>query len=177
MAPTLGNDTLSAAPISKVGSQSQQELSSGSTLTASTGGVPATTGKLMADVTAQLTLPQQSPTSRDKAINAIMQKQAAEGNNGDKSTKADDLSEGLESSDDGDKTPPGDTAIAELSPGKGRQSFENELSSRSANSIQSCWEGPIVFNDTTFGSLSEAAKKLNDPAYAGHEKMADYMKN
>ena len=34
-----------------------------------------------------------------------------------------------------------------------------------------------MFNDTTFGSLSKAAKKLNDPAYAGCEKMAKYMKN
>ena len=74
MAPTLGNDTLSAALISEVGSQSQQELSSGSTLTASIGGVLATTGRLTADVFAQLTLPQQSPTSSNKAINAIMQK-------------------------------------------------------------------------------------------------------
>ena len=34
-----------------------------------------------------------------------------------------------------------------------------------------------MFNDTTFGSLSKAAKVLNDPAYAGCEKMANYMKN
>ena len=105
MAPTSGNDTLSAALVSEIGSQSQQELSNGSTLTASTGGVPATTGKLMADVSAQLTLPQQSSTSRDKAIDAIMQKQAAKASNGDKSTKADDLSKGLESGNDGDKLP------------------------------------------------------------------------
>ena len=132
MAPTLGDNTLSAAPISKVGSQSQQELSNGSTLTASTGGVPATTSRLTADVFAQLTLPQQSPTSSNKAIDAIMQNQAAKGNNGDKSTKPDDLVEGLESSDDGDKTPPGETAVAELSPGKGGKSLENEQSSRSS---------------------------------------------
>ena len=94
-------------------------------MTASTGGVPATTGKLLADVNAQLTLPQQSPTSRDEAIDAIMQKQAAEASNGDKSTKADDLLKGLESGNDGDETPPGETAVAELSPGKGGQSFEN----------------------------------------------------
>ena len=105
MAPTLGGDAIPAAPVSVVGSQSQQELSNGSTLTASTGGVPASTGKLLADVNAQLTLPQQSPTSRDKAIDAIMQKQAAKASNGDKSTKADDLSKGLESGNDGDKLP------------------------------------------------------------------------
>ena len=155
MAPTSGNDTLSAAPVSEVGSHSQQELSTGSTLTASTGGNPSSTGKLLADVTAQLTLPQKSPTSGDEAIEAIMQKEMAGASTGDKSTKPDDLDEGLESSDDGDKTPPGETSVAELSPGKGDKPLEKEQSSRSSRSNRSCWEDPVVFNDTEFRSLSD----------------------
>ena len=122
MAPASGNDTLSAAPVSKIGSQSQQELSNGSTLTASTGGVPASTGRFMKDVAAQLPLPQQSPTSKDKAVAAIMRQQEVEAK-GPKITGGNDLSKSLEGDDNGDKTPHSAKKAAELSPCKGGQSF------------------------------------------------------
>ena len=169
-----GDDAKSAAPVSVVeGSQSQQELSNATTLTTSTDGDPESTGRLMKDVDARLSLPQPSPTSRDEAVPAIMRKEAAGASTGDKSTKPDVLDKGLESGDDGDKTPLGETASAELSPGKDDKSHEKEQSSRSS---RSSFEAPIVFNDTEFRSLSDAAKRLNDPAYTSREGMVDYMK-
>ena len=106
MATTSGNDTHSAAPVSKVASHGQQELSSASTLTASTGDGFKSSGNLLEDVNAQKTLPKQSSTSRDEAIADILATQAAEANRETKNTKDNNLSKGLELDDDGDKTPP-----------------------------------------------------------------------
>ena len=77
----------------------------------------------MKDVAAQLPLSQQSPTSEEEAIDAIMHKQATEVNPETKHAKGDDLSTVLGEDDDDDKTPTSTKKPAELSPGKGGQSF------------------------------------------------------
>ena len=92
MASPSGNDANSAAPISFVDSQGHQELSNGTTLTTSTGGVPAPTGRFMQDVAAQLPPSQQSPTFEEEDNDAIMHKQSAEVNPETKRVKDDDLS-------------------------------------------------------------------------------------
>ena len=102
-----------------------------------------------------------------------MQKEAAGAGSGDKGTQPDGVDEGLESREDGGKTPLGETAAAELIPGKGDKSLEKEQSSLSS---RSSFEAPIVFNDTEYQSLSDAAKALSNPAYMSREGMVDYMK-
>ena len=64
-----GDDAKSAAPVSVVASQSQQqENSSASTLTASTGDGFTPSGNFLQDVTARQTLPQRSLNSGTKLL-------------------------------------------------------------------------------------------------------------